>query len=104
MTREKALEEVACDACQRMFLDTNAGQKLAEFGAQSKQNKSFLEDLKRWIGELLDKESLLEKCEILELINREVEIYRSQQAADVADFSKRTFRKENSSTLIYRAK
>ena len=40
----------------------------------------------------------------LELINREVEIYRSQQAADVADFSKRTFRKENSSTLIYRAK
>ncbi|MDO5487650.1 MAG: pitrilysin family protein [Rikenellaceae bacterium] len=40
----------------------------------------------------------------LELINREVEIYRSQQATDVADFSKRTFRKENSSTLIYRAK
>ncbi|MBR7114395.1 MAG: insulinase family protein [Alistipes sp.] len=40
----------------------------------------------------------------LELINREVEIYRSQQTADVADFSKRTFRKENSSTLIYRAK
>lgn len=55
MTREKALEEVVCDACQRMLLDTNAGQKLAEFGAQSKQNKSFLEDLKRWIGELLDK-------------------------------------------------
>ncbi len=40
----------------------------------------------------------------LELINREVEIYRSLQATDVADFSKRTFRKENSSTLIYRAK
>ena len=55
MTREKALEEVVCDACQRMLLDTNAGQKLAEFGAQSKENKSFLEDLKRWITELLDK-------------------------------------------------
>ena len=40
----------------------------------------------------------------LRLINREVEIYRSLQATDVADFSKRTFRTENSSTLIYRAK
>ena len=40
----------------------------------------------------------------LGLINREVEIYRSLLATDVADFSKRTFRKENSSTLIYRAK
>lgn len=55
MTREKALEEVVCDACQRMLLDTNAGQKLAEFGARSRENKSFLEDLKRWITELLDK-------------------------------------------------
>ena len=55
MTREKALEEVVADACQRMLLDTNAGQKLAEFGAQSKQNKSFLDDLKRWISELLEK-------------------------------------------------
>ena len=55
MTQEKALEEVACDACQRMFMDTNAGQKLAEFGAQSNQNKSFLEDLKKWISELMDK-------------------------------------------------
>ena len=55
MTEEKALEEVVSDACQRMLLDTNAGQKLAEFGAQSKENKSFLEDLKRWISELLEK-------------------------------------------------
>ena len=55
MTREKALEEVVCDACQRMLLDTNAGQKLAEFGAQSKQNKSFLDDLKKWISEILEK-------------------------------------------------
>ena len=39
----------------------------------------------------------------LPLINREVEIYRSLTAGDVADFSARTFRKENSSTLIYRA-
>jgi hypothetical protein len=40
----------------------------------------------------------------LPLINREVEIYRSLSADDVADFSLRTFRPENSSTLIYRAK
>lgn len=40
----------------------------------------------------------------LSLINREVEIYRSLTADDVADFSCRTFRPENSSTLIYRAK
>ena len=55
MTREKAFEEVVCDACQRMLLDTNAGQKLAEFGAQSKENKGFLEDLKKWISEFFEK-------------------------------------------------
>ncbi len=38
------------------------------------------------------------------LINREVDIYRSLTAGDVAEFSQRTFRKENSSTLIYRAR
>lgn len=40
----------------------------------------------------------------LDLINREVEIYRSLTAEDVANFSRRIFTKENSSTLIYRAK
>ena len=40
----------------------------------------------------------------LPLINREVDIYRSLSAEDVADFSRHTFRPENSSTLIYRAK
>lgn len=40
----------------------------------------------------------------LALINREVDIYRSLQRNDIADFSRRIFRKENSSTLIYRAK
>ena len=34
------------------------------------------------------------------LVNREVEIYRSLTADDVADFSRRTFRAENSSTII----
>ena len=38
------------------------------------------------------------------LVNREVDIYRSHTADDVADFSRRTFRAENSSTIIYRAK
>ena len=40
----------------------------------------------------------------LPLINREVEIYRSLSATDVADFCSRTFHPENSSTLIYRAR
>ena len=40
----------------------------------------------------------------LPLINREVDIYRSLSATDVADFCSRTFRPENSSTLIYRAR
>lgn len=40
----------------------------------------------------------------LSLINREVEIYRSLTSGDISDFASRTFRKENSSTLIYRAK
>lgn len=40
----------------------------------------------------------------LELMNREVDIYRSLTVDDVADFSRRTFRPENSSTIIYRAK
>lgn len=40
----------------------------------------------------------------ISLINREVDIYRSLGAEDVADFSRHIFRRENSSTLIYRAK
>lgn len=40
----------------------------------------------------------------LSLINREVEIYRSLTSGDISDFALRIFRKENSSTLIYRAK
>ena len=55
LTYDQAFEEVVCDACQRMLLDTDAGKKLAEFGAQSKENKSFLENLKQWIEEFLDK-------------------------------------------------
>ena len=40
----------------------------------------------------------------LELINREADIYRSLTIGQVSDFARRTFRVENSSTLIYRAK
>ena len=40
----------------------------------------------------------------LGLINREVDIYRSLAREEVADFSQRIFRTENSSTLIYRSK
>lgn len=40
----------------------------------------------------------------ISLINREAEIYRSLTREEVGDFAQRTFCKENSSTLIYRAK
>ena len=40
----------------------------------------------------------------LPLINREIDIYRAITKEQVADFALRTFKKENSSTLIYRAK
>lgn len=38
------------------------------------------------------------------LLNREVELYRAVSNNDIMDFSRRIFRKENSSTLIYQAK
>ena len=55
MTRDQAFEEVVCDACQRMLLDTDAGKKLAQFGAESRQNKSILSEIKRWIEEFMEK-------------------------------------------------
>ena len=39
----------------------------------------------------------------LELVNREVSLYRAVDADAVQDFSRRTFRPENRSTLVYRA-
>lgn len=43
------------DACQRMLLDTDAGQKLAEFGAQSRDNRSIVRNLKKWVAEFMDR-------------------------------------------------
>lgn len=40
----------------------------------------------------------------LPLINREIDIYRSLSKSEIAEFANRVFTKENSSTLIYRAK
>ena len=40
----------------------------------------------------------------LELINREVDRYRAVTEDDIRSFSRRIFRPENSSTLIYNAK
>ena len=40
----------------------------------------------------------------LALINREVGLYRAVGDADIRSFSSRTFRPENSSTLIYNTK
>ena len=55
MTEDEAYEEVICDACQRMLLDTDAGKKLAEFGAQSQQNKNFVKEFGKWLKALLEK-------------------------------------------------
>ena len=85
--------------------DMKAGN-ITEYEVEKVKNKFEANTL---FGELnvMDKAMNLGYYEMigdLGLINREVEIYRSLQATDVADFSKRTFRTENSSTLIYRAK
>lgn len=40
----------------------------------------------------------------LELVNREVDLYRAVDAGRIADFCRRTFRPESSSTLIYEAR
>jgi predicted Zn-dependent peptidase len=40
----------------------------------------------------------------LELINEEADIYRSLTREEVAEFAHKIFTKNNSSTLIYRAK
>ncbi len=55
LTPEQAYEEVICDACQKMLMDTDAGMKLAEFGAQSEQNRNFLAEFKKWLTESLEK-------------------------------------------------
>ena len=55
MTEEEAFEEVVADACQKMLLDTNAGQRLAEFGAQSEQNRDFLHRFAEKLREILKK-------------------------------------------------
>ncbi len=55
MTETQALEEVVADACQRMLLDTDAGQRLAEFGAKSRENRSIVKDIKKWIRDFMDR-------------------------------------------------
>ena len=55
MTRDQAFEEVVAEACQRMLLDTDAGKKLARFGAQSQQNRSLVDQIRKWIREFMDK-------------------------------------------------
>lgn len=54
LTEDEAFEEVICDAAQRMLTDTDAGKKLAAWGQQSTENRSFLNDLKQWLTELFD--------------------------------------------------
>lgn len=55
MTEPQAFEEVICDACQRMLVDTNAGRILAEWGERSNQNRDFLTKLKNFLTELFNR-------------------------------------------------
>ena len=52
LTREAALEEVICDSCQRMLLDTNAVQEMAEF---KKDHPDIVQAIMDFIKEWLDK-------------------------------------------------
>lgn len=53
MSEDEAFEEVVADACQKMLLDTDAGKRLVEFGAQSVGNHNYLQKIKQWLTELL---------------------------------------------------
>lgn len=55
LTRDQAFDEVVAEACQRMLIDTNAGQKLAQWGAQSQQNKNIVQNVVQWIKDLFAK-------------------------------------------------
>ena len=97
-------EATAEEAIWEEIADLQAGN-ISEYEIEKVKNKFEANTL---FGELnvMNKAMNLGYYEMigdLPLINREVEIYRSLTAGDVADFSTRTFRKENSSTLIYRA-
>lgn len=86
MTPEEAYIEVICDACQRMLLDTDAGKKLAEFGAQSKQNKNFVQEFGKWLRELLDKlRSIFRKVEPESLAAKEFQKFDAAAKQILAD-------------------
>lgn len=52
LTRDAALEEVICDSCQRMLLDTNAVQEMAEF---KKEHPDIVQAIMDFVKEWLDK-------------------------------------------------
>ena len=54
LTYDEAFEEVVCDAAQRMLSDTDAGKKLTEWGAKSKENASIVAKIKELLTELFD--------------------------------------------------
>ena len=98
-------EQEAIDAFQEEMEELRQG-KITEYELEKVKNKFEANTL---FGELnvMNKAINLGYYSMigdLELINREVSIYRSITAEQVAAFAKQTFRHENSSTLIYRAK
>lgn len=55
LTEDEAFEEVVCDSAQRMLSDTDAGKKLTEWGAKSKENASVVEKFKEMLTALFEK-------------------------------------------------
>lgn len=98
-------EEQALQAFQEEMEELRQG-KISEYEIEKVKNKFEANTL---FGELnvMNKAINLGYYSMigdLGLINREVTIYRSLTAEQVAAFARRIFRNENSSTLIYRAK
>lgn len=55
MTKDEAFDEVVCDAAQRMFTDTYAGRKLANWGALRPENWNSVTQIRELLTELMDR-------------------------------------------------
>ncbi len=53
LTEAKALDEVIADSCERMLLDSEAFVKLADFAAESAENKGIVQKIVDYIKSLL---------------------------------------------------
>lgn len=95
---EEALYQEACDLCNPAHISAYELEKVKNkfeantlFGELNVMNKAMNLGFYEMLGDL-------------DLINREVEIYRSITAEEVADFCRTTLAPQRSNTLIYRAR